>query len=105
MLDKATLDILSELKLDELGNIVRRQDSVSEYISMPFDQRLQFAIAELYSLQSDAMYKRLVNNARMKHPNATFQGIECGPQRILDWTKLTQLSTGDFLTHEGNLLV
>ena len=44
MLDKATLDILSELKLDELGNIVRRQDSVPEYISMPFDQRLQFAI-------------------------------------------------------------
>ena len=50
MLDKATLDILSELKLDELGNIVRRQDSVPEYISMPFDQRLQFAIAGLYSL-------------------------------------------------------
>ena len=50
MLDKATLDILSELKLDELGDIVRRQDSVPEYISMPFDQRLQFAIAELYSL-------------------------------------------------------
>ena len=37
MLDKATLDILSELKLDELGDIVRRQDSVPEYISMPFD--------------------------------------------------------------------
>ena len=36
MFDKATLDILSELKLDELGNIVRRQDSVPEYISMPF---------------------------------------------------------------------
>lgn len=50
MFDKATLDILSELKLDELGNIVRIQDYVPEYISMPFDQRLQFAIAELYSL-------------------------------------------------------
>ena len=50
MFDKATLDILSELKLDELGDIVRRQDSVPEYISMPFDQRLQFAIVELYSL-------------------------------------------------------
>ena len=50
MLDKATLDILSELKLDKLGDIVRRQDSVPEYISMPFDQRIQFAIAELYSL-------------------------------------------------------
>ena len=37
MFDKATLDILSELKLDELGDIVRRQDSVPEYISMPFD--------------------------------------------------------------------
>ena len=35
--DKATLDILSERKLDELGNIVRSQDSVPEYISMPVD--------------------------------------------------------------------
>ena len=50
MFDKERLDIVSELKLDELGDIVRRQDSVPEYISMPFDQRLQFAIAELYSL-------------------------------------------------------
>ena len=89
MFDKATLDILSELKLDELGNIVRIQDSVPEYISMPFDQRLQFAIAELYSLQSDAMYKRLVSNSRMMHPNATFQGIEYVLQRNLDRTKLT----------------
>ena len=105
MLDKATLDILSELKLDELGNIVRRQDSVPEYISMPFDQRLQFAIADLYSLQADALYKRLVSNARMKHPNATFQGIEYVPERNLDRIKLTQLSTGDFLAHAGNILV
>ena len=104
MLDKATLDILSELKLDELGNIVRRQDSVPEYISMPFDQRLQFAIADLYSLQADALYKRLVSNARMKHPNATFQGIEYVPERNLDRIKLTQLSTGDFLAHAGNIL-
>lgn len=72
---------------------------------MPFDQRLQFAIAELYSLQSDTMYKRLVSNARMKHPNATFQGIEYVPQRNLDRIKLSKLSTGDFLTHSGNILV
>ena len=55
MLDKATLGMLSDLKLDELADIVRRQDSVPEYISMPSDQRLQFAIAELHSLRSDEL--------------------------------------------------
>lgn len=41
----------------------------------------------------------------MMHPSATFQGIEYVLQRILDRTKLTQLSTGHFLTHAGNILV
>ena len=105
MLDKATLGMLSDLKLDELADIVRRQDSVPEYISMPSDQRLQFAIAELHSLRSDELYKQLVVNAKMKHPNATFHGIEYIPERNLDRNKLTQLSSGDFLSHAGNILV
>ena len=60
MLDKATLDQLSALRLDDFAAIVIRQDSVPEYIPMPFDQRLQFAISELYSLRSDDLYRRLV---------------------------------------------
>ena len=100
MLDKATLG-----KLDELADIVCRQDSVPEYISMPFDQRLQFAIAALHSLRSDELYKRLVGNAKMKHPNATFHGIEYIPERNLDRNKLIQLSSGDFLSYAGNILV
>lgn len=105
MIDKSTLDKLSDLKLEELGEIVMRQDSVPEYVSMPFAQRLQFAIDELHSIRSDGLYRRLVINARMKHPNATFQGIEYIPERNLDRNKLSQLSTGDFLAHAGNILV
>lgn len=105
MLDKSTLDKLMELKLDDLGGIILRQSSVPEYTCMPFDQRFQFAIDELHSLRSDSLCKRLVANAKMKHPQATFLGIEYIAGRNLDREKLSQLSSGDFLFHAGNILV
>ena len=41
----------------------------------------------------------------MKHPQATFLGIEYIAGRNLDREKLSQLSSGDFLFHAGNILV
>ena len=50
MIDKSSIDKLNALNLDELVDILHRQESVAEFISMPFDQRLQFAIDDFYSM-------------------------------------------------------
>ena len=45
--------ITNALKLDELVDVTHRQESVTEFISMPFDQRLKFAIDDLYTAKVD----------------------------------------------------
>ena len=65
MIDKSSIEKLNALKLDELVDIIHRQESVTEFISMPFDQRLQFAIDDLYTAKMDQNYKRLL--AKVSH--------------------------------------
>lgn len=72
---------------------------------MTFDERLQFAIADLHSIKMNENYRRLVANARFKHPNAAFQSIEYLPHRNLDKQTLVQLSTGNFLEYATDIAV
>ena len=99
MIDRNTIDQLSALKIEELADIIKRQNSMPEYISMPFDQRFQFAISDLYSMKMDTSFKRLVSNAKFKYSGASFNAIEYIPERNLDRNVLLQLSTGNFATY------
>lgn len=72
MIDKSSIEKLNALKLDELADIIHRQESVTEFISMPFDQRLKFAIDDLYTVKMDQNYKRLLANAHLKYPGGEF---------------------------------
>lgn len=105
MFDKATLDMLSALKLEELGDIISRQERVAKYLSMPFEQRFQFAISDFYSQKMHETFLRLLANAKLKHPHATFNGIAYFPECKLDKDKLIQLSTGNFLGYPSNIIV
>ena len=81
MIDKSSIDKLNALNLDELVDILHRQESVAEFISMPFDQRLQFAIDDFYSVRMEQNYKRLLAKAHLKYPGASFHSIEYMPER------------------------
>ena len=105
MIDKSSIDKLNALNLDELVDILHRQESVAEFISMPFDQRLQFAIDDFYSVRMEQNYKRLLAKAHLKYPGARFHSIEYLPERNLDRNTLTQLATGNFLNYATDIAI
>lgn len=103
MIDKSSIEKLNALKLDELVDIISRQDSIAEFIGMPFDQRFQFIIDDLYAVKMDQNYKRLLANARLKYPGASFCSIDYLPNRNLDKQIISQLSTGNFLNYATDI--
>ena len=72
---------------------------------MPFDQRLQFAIDDFYSVRMEQNYKRLLAKAHLKYPGASFHSIEYLPERNLDRNTLTQLATGNFLNYATDIAI
>lgn len=71
---------------------------------MPFDQRFQFIIDDLYAVKMDQNYKRLLANARLKFPGASFYSIDYLPNRNLDKQIISQLTTGSFLNYATDIV-
>jgi|GEM_PF-271137 len=105
MIDQPTRDMLNELKMPELEEIVMNQGKVPQFAAMPFDQRLQFAIADLYSIKSNHRQKLLLKRSNVRYPNVAFSDIDYLPDRKLDRNFIAQISTGNFMEHATGLVI
>ena len=59
MIDSNTRIKLSELKMDEFIKILESQESVPEFLSMPFDERLQYAICDYHAAKVQEKIERI----------------------------------------------
>lgn len=105
MIDQATRDMCNELKMPELETIIANQDKVPEFMTMPFDKRFQFVIADLYGIKNGHRQEMLKKRSNIKYPNASFHDIQYLEGRDLDRTMIGQLSTGNFMEHATDLAI
>jgi len=105
MIDQPTRDMLGELKMPELEKIIDNQERVPEFLSMPFDQRFQFAISDLYGIKNSHRQELLMQRSNIKYLNAAFPDIMYYQDRKLDRNLITQLSTGNFMEHATDLAI
>lgn len=105
MIDQATRDMLNDLRIPELEVILRNQERVPQFMDMPFDQRLQFAIADLHGIKSGHRQEMLRSRSCIKYANASFSGIEYLPERKLDRQLIGQISTGNFMEYATDIAI
>ena len=103
MIDSNTRDLLEKLRIEELAEIVDRQENIPDFLGMPFEQRLSFAVSDLYAEKAGQRNRMLAQRAKLSHPNATFPRIDYLPGRNLDRSLLAQLSACNFLGHGTNI--
>ena len=105
MIDQATRDMCNELKMPEIEGIIANQDTVPEFMTMPFNQRFQFVIADLYGIKNGHRQEMLKKRSNIKYLNASFASIQYLEGRILDRTMIGQLATGNFMEHATDLAI
>lgn len=105
MIDSNTITMLSELKMDSFTNIIRRQDTIPEFLSMSFDERLQFAVADYYEVKNQEKMESLVKKANFKYPQVNTNSIDYLPERKLDKNLILNLATCNFIDHATDVAI
>ncbi|MCK9331475.1 MAG: ATP-binding protein [Candidatus Cloacimonetes bacterium] len=94
---------IREMKLNDMIDIVERQESMTEFMSMPFIERLDFVIQALYESKQQEKIVRLRHRARLKFPNANINAIYY-QDRGLDRNQILNLTSGAFLGEHNCVL-
>ncbi len=105
MIDSNTRVMLSELKMDPMISILKNQDSVPELLALPFDERLQFAIADYYAVKNQEKMESLVKKANFKYPKINISSIDYLPERHLDKELILNLASCNFLEHATDVAI
>ena len=93
MIDSNTRIKLSELKMDEFIKILESQESVPEFLSMPFDERLQFAISDYHAAKVQEKMETLVKKANFKYASVSTSSVDYLPERHLPKELILNLAT------------
>lgn len=103
MLNEETRKKLRELNLPEILEAIDRQATDKQFLSMPFEERLQFMVDYLYQEKNNSKIQRLVKQARFRLPRADVNDIVY-EGRGLDQHLITELRTCQFLNIHTNIV-
>lgn len=102
-LNEETRRKLRELNLNEIVEIIDEQSKHSEYLELPFNERLQLIVDHVYQVKYNNKVKRLMKSARFRISNATVSDIHY-IERGLDKNLLMTLSTAQFIDNNINVV-
>lgn len=96
---------LRELSLEAFIEALDHQElHVSEYASMPFDQRLDLVIDDCYTRKNNDRAKRLLRYAKLRYPDADIHSLYYDG-RDLDKNQILLLATGSFIEVPRNIVI
>lgn len=103
ILNEETRRKLRELNLSEVIDSVEIQSQNIEYSTMTFDERLKIIVDYVYQEKYNHKVRRLINGAKFRITNASFNDIYY-IDRGLDKNKLLTLSTGQFIDTSSSII-
>ena len=75
MISSAAKQQLIKMKLSEISDILTQQEGIEEYMSMGFDDRMEYLINSLYEIKHEKTILGLRRRARLKVPDACINSI------------------------------
>jgi len=103
MINDETKRKLRELKLDEAINALELQQSDSNSITLPFDERIQRLVDYLYQEKYNDKIQRLMKMSKFRIPRAEFHDIYY-TERGIDRGMIQELSTCQFIDRNSNII-
>ena len=105
MVNDETKRKLRELTLDGLIDALNIQDeNPALFTAMPFDERFELAIDELYQTKNNKRCKRLIKGAHFRFPDADINTMYYA-DRGLDKNQIVELSTCQYLRNNNSLVL
>ncbi|MBN2896737.1 MAG: ATP-binding protein, partial [Campylobacterales bacterium] len=97
--------LTNELGLDGLYGAYEEQTINSAYDDMPFAKRVQLLLSGEHALRQNRKIERLRQQAKLHEKSAAIEAIDFIPAHALHKAMILKLASGDYLTHNRNIIL
>ena len=105
MLDNAAVANLNTLKLPGFDEGLQQQMAQPECLAMTFEARLALLVDRELAVRADRKRVRLLQNARLKYPEASIENAEFSDVRGIDRRVLTTLALSGWIDRGDSILL
>jgi len=105
MLEQQTINKLREMKLEGMIEEYKRQEEMTEYSIMLFEERFGFLVDHEWTCKHNRLVKRFLAASKLKDTSACMEDIDYITPRGLDRKLLTRLASPDWISQHQNVVV
>ena len=105
MMDQNTIAKLNEMRLSVMAENYRNQLEDPAFKSLSFEERFGLLVDAEWSSRKNNRLNRLIHSANFSIPDAAIENIEYLPDRKLDKSQITRLSTCNYIAEKHNLIL
>ena len=104
MLNQATMDMLTAMKMTAMAAEFANQLKDPTFNELGFEERLGLLVNAEWNRRQSNKLNRFIRNARFAVPSATVEGIEYYEDRKLDKAQILRFATGQYID-EGHHII
>jgi len=105
MLTENTVSKLHEMKLSVMAQSFREQITSQECMGLSFEDRFSLIVDSEWASRKSNRLNRLIRSAEYAIPGASIEDIEYSPERKLDKTLISRLSSCAYILESNNVIV
>ena len=106
MINQSTIETLKEMRLGAMAAQFDDQLKNPElYRDLCFEERFGMLVDAEWAKRQSSKLSRYISSARFAEPGASIEGIEYHPDRKLDKTEMTRLSTCRFIDEKHHIII
>ena len=105
MLDNVTMRKLHEIKLNVMADSFKKQIENKDMSALTFEERFGLMVDAEWSARKNNSMARLMRGANFDNPSACLEDLEYRPDRGLDKSLITRLSTCNYIQERRNLMI
>ena len=105
MLDNVTMRKLHEIKLNVMADSFKKQLENKDMTTLTFEERFGLIVDAEWAARKNSSMARLMRGANFDNPSACLEDLEYRPDRGLDKSLITRLSTCNYIQERRNLMI
>jgi DNA replication protein DnaC len=105
MLTENTANKLREMHLSVMASACKEQLTDPKFQSLSFEDRFGLIVDKQWCARKSNHLKRLIKQASFSEPSACLEDIEYHPDRNLDKSQITKLSTCNYIAEHHNVML
>jgi len=105
MVREITIEKLAEMQLIAMAECFRSQESDPAFAGLSFEERFSLLVDSEWAERRNNRLTRLIRGAGFHFPSASMNDIEYRPDRKLDKSLITKLSTCGYIRDKHNIII